>query len=113
MTAPNLPLEIDVAAVKQMLDSQEPFLLLDCREPNEHATAKIEGSSLIPMQQIPDRLEELKSHQDSRIVVHCHHGGRSLRVTQWLQSQGFTQVQNMTGGIDAWSQQIDPAVPRY
>ncbi|MEZ6116128.1 MAG: rhodanese-like domain-containing protein [Pirellulaceae bacterium] len=47
------------------------------------------------------------------IVVHCHHGGRSLRVTEWLLAQGFPNVQNMTGGIDAWSEQIDPTVPKY
>ncbi len=108
-----LPINIDVASVKQMLDANENFLLLDVREPSEYATASIAGSTLIPMREFAVRVEEIEDRKNSRIVVHCHHGGRSLRVTEWLRSQGFTQVQNMAGGIDAWSQQIDPSVPRY
>jgi rhodanese-related sulfurtransferase len=108
-----LPLEVDVAAVQQLRSAGESFTLLDCREPSEHQTARIEGSKLIPMREISGRLGELEPLRDSRIIVHCHHGGRSMRVTQWLREQGFSQVQNMAGGIDAWSQQIDPQVPRY
>jgi rhodanese-related sulfurtransferase len=108
-----LPAEIDVKGVKQLRDSGERFTLLDVREPGEIATAAIEGSVRIPMQQIPARLAELEPAKQERIVVHCHHGSRSARVQAWLQQQGFTQVQNMTGGIDAWSQEIDPSVPRY
>src|SRR5687767_8470537 len=108
-----LPVEIDVLSVKQMLDRGEKFVLLDCRELEEVATARIGGSQHIPMREIPGRIAELQSDRDGRIVVHCHHGGRSLRVTQFLRQQGFTQAQNMTGGIDAWSQQIDSSVPRY
>jgi rhodanese-related sulfurtransferase len=106
-----LPIEIDVVTVKQMLDRGDKFTLLDCREPDEYATARIDGSTLIPMREMAARLGELD--KQSRIVVHCHHGGRSLRMTQFLRQQGFGQVQNMTGGIDAWSLQIDPTVPRY
>jgi len=109
----SLPIDIDVRSVKQMQDSGEKFVLLDCREPNEVATAKIAGSVHIAMRQIPGRLAELEPHKDARIVVHCHHGGRSLRVTQFLRQQGFGQVQNMAGGIDAWSLEVDQAVPRY
>jgi rhodanese-related sulfurtransferase len=108
-----IPLEIDVQGVKQLQDAREDFLLLDCREPEEFQIARIEGATLIPMNQIPARLGELADRRDQRIVVHCHHGGRSMRVTQWLREQGFPQVQNMAGGIDAWSQQIDAKVPRY
>lgn len=114
MTSPALlPVEIDILSVKQMLDRGEKFMLLDCREPDEVATARIAGSTHIPMREIAGRVAELESGREGRIVVHCHHGGRSLRVTQFLRQQGFTQVQNMTGGIDAWSQQIDSSVPRY
>ena len=109
----DLPIEIDVASVHAMQAAGEDFLLLDVREPNEFEVAKIEGSQLIPMGEIGERLEELEPYRDRRIVVHCHHGGRSLRVTQALRTQGFTQCQNMTGGIDVWSQQIDESVPRY
>lgn len=114
MTNPaDLPIDIDVQTVKQLLGQPDSFLLLDCREPAEYETARIEGSQLIPMRDIPQRVKELEPYRQGRIVVHCHHGGRSLRVTNWLRQQGFTNVQNMAGGIDAWSQEIDPAVPRY
>ncbi|MCA9079107.1 MAG: rhodanese, partial [Planctomycetaceae bacterium] len=73
----------------------------------------IAGSTLIPMGELQERVGELQPYRDKQIVVHCHHGGRSLRVTHWLRSQGFDQTQNLTGGIDAWSQTVDPAVPRY
>src|SRR5689334_7758422 len=110
---PELPLNIDVTSVKQLRDSNQPFVLLDVRNPDEHATAKIAGSTLIPMGELQARLSELEPHKHGRIVVHCHHGGRSMRVTQFLRQQGFTQVQNLDGGIDAWSLQVDPSVPRY
>jgi len=108
-----LPLEIDVLSVKKMLKGGEKFMLLDVREPAEVATAKIAGSVPIPMRDIPARLAELDPQKNERIVVHCHHGGRSQRVTHYLRQQGFTQAQNMSGGIDDWSLKVDSAVPRY
>jgi rhodanese-related sulfurtransferase len=113
MSQQDLPAEIDVKSVKQLLDQGEQLTLLDVREPSEIATAAINGTVRIPMQQIPTRVAELTPQKNERIVVHCHHGGRSARVQAWLQQQGFTQVQNMTGGIDAWSEQVDSSVPRY
>jgi adenylyltransferase/sulfurtransferase len=107
------PLEVDCKTVKQKLDAGESFLFLDCREPHEHSTASIPGTVLIPMSEIVDRVGELEPHKNSEIVVHCHHGGRSLRVTNWLRQQGFPGAINMAGGIDEWSQVIDPSVPRY
>ena len=109
----DLPLHIDVRSVKDLQDSGEDFLLLDCREPPEHALVRIEGAKLIPMQEIAGRLAELEPHRHKRIVVHCHHGGRSLKVTMWLRGQGFTQAQNMTGGIEAWALLVDTSLPRY
>ncbi len=106
-----LPLDIDVRTVKQMLDRGEEFVLLDCREPGEVATARIAAALHIPMREIPARIAELP--KQGRIVVHCHHGGRSQRVMQFLRQQGFEQAQNMAGGIDAWSLEIDSSVPRY
>lgn len=88
-------------------------MLIDCREPDEYAIAKIPGAVLIPMSEFANRIGELESQRDQHIVVHCHHGGRSMRVTQALRSRGFLQTQSMAGGIDAWSQAIDPSVPRY
>jgi rhodanese-related sulfurtransferase len=109
----SLPIEINVRSVKQMLDGGEKFVFLDCREPHEVATAKIPGTIHIPMREIPARLPELEPSKGSQIIVHCHHGGRSLRVTQFLRQQGFEQTQNMSGGIDAWSLEVDSSVPRY
>jgi rhodanese-related sulfurtransferase len=108
-----LSIDLDVRTVKQLLDSGEGFLLLDCREADEVAAARIAGSMHISMREISARLAELQPHKAQRIIVHCHHGGRSMRVTQFLRQQGFDRAQNMAGGIDAWSLEIDPGVPRY
>lgn len=108
-----LPIEIDVVAVNTIQQNQEEFLLLDVREQNEYDIARIDGSVLLPMSELRLRLEELEPHQDSRIVVHCHHGGRSMQVTRALRDRGYANVQNMAGGIDAWSLQIDSSVARY
>jgi rhodanese-related sulfurtransferase len=109
----DLPLEIDVHAVAALRAGGASFLLLDCREPEEYATARIAGAVLVPMAEIPERVELLVAHRDGRIVVHCHHGVRSLHVTRWLRARGFTMAQSMAGGIDAWSLEIDPTTPRY
>ncbi len=113
MPTDEIPLELEVEDVQALRAAGTPFLLLDCRELDEHATASLPGSLLIPMREIPERLSVLEPHRDGRIVIHCHHGGRSLRVTQFLRQRGFAQAQNMAGGIDAWSLRIDPSVPRY
>jgi rhodanese-related sulfurtransferase len=109
----DFPLHIDVRSVKDLLESGEDFLLLDCREPDEHTRVRIEGAKLIPMKEVSDRLADLEPYRHKRIVVHCHHGGRSLKVTQLLRSQGFPKVQNMMGGIDVWALLIDTSLPRY
>ena len=108
-----VPLEVDCSTVKAWIDSGKSFLFLDCREPDEHVTSRIPGTTLIPMSELPQRIGELEPHRESAIVVHCHHGGRSLRVTNWLRTQGFSQATNMSGGIDEWAQKIDSSVPRY
>jgi rhodanese-related sulfurtransferase len=86
-------------------------LLLDVREDEERAVASIEPSLHIPMSTVPDRLAELP--RDRRIVVFCHHGGRSYEVAGYLETEGFHEVTNLTGGIDEWSRVVDPKVPRY
>jgi rhodanese-related sulfurtransferase len=108
-----LPVEIDVHAVAGLRSGGEPCLLVDCREPEEYATARIAEAVLVPMAEIPARIELLAAHRDGRIVVHCHHGVRSLHVTRWLRARGFATAQSMAGGIDAWSLEIDPTTPRY
>jgi adenylyltransferase/sulfurtransferase len=108
-----LPLEIDCRSVADRLQRGDALLLIDCREPDEYAVAKIDGARLIPMGQLPERLGEIEAYRDAPLVVHCHHGGRSLRVVHWLRAQGFAQVQSMAGGIDQWAVEIDPSVARY
>ena len=105
--------EITPRQVKAMLDAGEDFLLLDCRTHGEHRTARIEGATLLPLQEIESRFGELASHTDKQVVVFCHHGMRSLRMTMMLRQNGFHDVRSMAGGIDTWSQDIDPMVPRY
>ncbi len=108
----DLPLETDVHSVVAKLKSDD-FLLLDCREPDEYQLVHIDGSLLVPMSELAARAGELEPYREREIVVHCHHGGRSLRVTRWLREQGFPRVQSMRGGIDAWSQEINTGLPRY
>jgi rhodanese-related sulfurtransferase len=108
-----LPLEIDVRSVRDLQERGEDFVLLDVREQDEYDLVRLPGARLLPMSQIQARLDELTPLRQQRIVVHCHHGGRSEQVMYWLRRQGFSRVQNMVGGIDAWAVEIDPALPRY
>jgi adenylyltransferase/sulfurtransferase len=104
-------IEIDVKAFKQMLDRGERPVLIDVREPDEYNICKIDGSKLIPLAQVPQRMTEIP--KDKPVVIHCHHGGRSMKAVQFLRQQGYTNCKNLAGGIDEWSAQIDPSVPRY
>ncbi len=105
--------DISVQEVKQLLDRQESFLLLDCRNQDEYDLVHLESAMLIPMPELQNRLADLQAHQASRIVVYCHLGGRSQVVADSLRQQDFAHVQNMTGGIDAWAEEIDRTLPRY
>ncbi len=91
----------------------DALLLLDVREPGEHARARIEGARLIPLGELPRRLAELCDWKERPVVVHCHHGGRSARACQLLVENGFSEVANLDGGIESWSLTVDPGVPRY
>jgi len=93
------------------MERQEPMLLLDVREPAEYQYARIDNSVLIPLNQIPQRLHELDPLGE--IVVICHHGMRSQKAAEFLVQSGFTNIANLTGGIDAWSCYCDSSVPRY
>ncbi len=93
------------------MDAQESFCLLDVREPWEIALASLPGSLAIPMHEIPERLKELDT--DSAIIVMCKSGGRSQRTADFLAARGFRKVSNLSGGINAWSRDIDPGVPEY
>ncbi|MBX3441000.1 MAG: rhodanese [Planctomyces sp.] len=107
------PIEVDYATLRLLRESGEDHVLLDCREPDEFAIAKIEGATLIPMSELQDRVHELEAMRAARIVVYCHHGARSLRVATWLRQQGFATSHSLAGGIDRWSLEVDSGVPRY
>jgi sulfur-carrier protein adenylyltransferase/sulfurtransferase len=104
--------EIGPGELARVLKSTpEKVLLLDVREPYERRMAVIQPSVHIPMEQIPARADELP--RDRVVVVYCHSGSRSLMVAGFLESIGFPSVENLLGGIDAWSLEVDPTVPRY
>jgi adenylyltransferase/sulfurtransferase len=107
------PLEIHCQELKALLDRGVDLLLVDCREKDEYEVVRIEQATLLPMSEIGNRLDELMPHQHRHVVVHCHHGVRSLRVTHWLRDNGFAQAQSLAGGIDQWAAEIDPSLPRY
>jgi len=104
-------LEMSAAELKQRLDRGEKILLVDVREPWEHAQCRIEGAMLIPMGAIPANLQKLDT--DEPVVCYCHHGMRSLDVANWLRAQGVSSAKSLAGGIERWSVEIDPKVPRY
>jgi adenylyltransferase/sulfurtransferase len=99
--------------VKARLRAGREFLLLDVREPDEFERAHIEGSRLIPLGELEQRLHELDDWKQRSVVVHCHSGVRSARACRLLTSKDFRQVENLDGGIEAWSLTVDPEVPRY
>lgn len=101
------PLEL-----KKHLDATPAdVLLLDVREPWEYALCHIQGSRLVPMGQIQDVMDDLDADQE--IIVICHHGRRSEQVAEFLERSGFSNVANLTGGIDAWSQDVDASLAKY
>lgn len=113
MDNPNAPARVEQvkpAEVRAWLDAGEPMRLLDVRTPAERATAHIEGSTLVT----GDNIDELMAlPKDTKLVFYCHHGMRSFQAAQHFAQQGFRRLLNMAGGIDAWSTEVDDAVPRY
>ncbi|HZR79756.1 MAG TPA: rhodanese-like domain-containing protein [Candidatus Binatia bacterium] len=106
-----MPSEISPAELRDRLTTATPPLVLDVREPKEIALARFDGALAIPMGDVPARVEDLP--RDREIVVLCHHGVRSAQVASFLVHHGLDRVVNLRGGIDAWSLQVDPGVPRY
>jgi len=107
-----LQMEITPQEVQRRLSAGEKLRLIDVREPFEFQQARIEGAELIPMRSIPKALA-LFEEEENPIVVFCHHGMRSLQVVGWLREQGVGNCTSMSGGIDHWSLEVDPNVPRY
>ena len=107
-----MTMTITPTELKARLDRGENFRLIDVREADEWATAKIPKAELIPLSQFQQlATQELSPEED--IVLYCHHGVRSARAQGYLKAQGYPNVLNLTGGIDAWSLQIDPTTKRY
>jgi adenylyltransferase/sulfurtransferase len=104
--------QISVEALKQKLDAKEDVFVLDVREPHEYQIVNI-GAQLIPVGELPNRVGELAAQKDREIVVHCKTGGRSQKAALALKQAGFTNVSNLTGGITAWAEKIDPSLPKY
>ena len=105
--------EISVGEARQRLAGPVPPRLIDVREADEFETARIPGAELLPLSQWPALAAEKLTDPAQPLLIHCHHGGRSGQATAFLLHNGFTDVTNVAGGIDAWSQEIDPSVPRY
>ncbi len=111
---------IEPRELDELLGTPAQVILLDVREPDERAYAAIDGARaiadvFIPIGKLRDRVDELEGvlRENSFLVVYCHHGMRSLVAANWLSEQGVNNVLNLTGGIDAWSAEVDSAVPRY
>ena len=97
----------------KLLKGEKPPHLLDVRQPEEHETAVLPNSTLIPLGQLATRAKEIEAWKDEDVVVYCHHGVRSMMAIGGLRMMGFKKLHNLTGGIDAWSVKVDANVPRY
>jgi adenylyltransferase/sulfurtransferase len=105
--------EVTPREVKAALDKGEPFVFIDCRLPNEYQITHIEGAQLIPLQQLPQRIGELRGKENERVIVHCRSGQRSLNFSKLLKQQGFKDVKSMAGGILLWNKDVNPGGPQY
>ena len=104
--------EITVTELKQKMDDGDDIQLIDVRQPDEYDFAKIEGAKLIPLGEIMRRMDEIDETKET--IVHCKMGGRSARAIEAMQHAGFKgELKNLTGGITAWSDEVDPTVPKY
>src|SRR5436190_106308 len=106
-------MEITPRDVKSMLDKGEKFVFIDCRLPNEYQITHIDGTKLLPLQELGNRIGEIKSHIDDKVVVHCKSGGRSMSFAKALKQAGFKDVKSMAGGISLWNKDISPGGPQY
>lgn len=105
--------QIRPAELKRKLDAGVPVFLLDVRNEDEHAFCRLANSLLIPLGELPGRIDEVNPPEGALVVVYCHHGVRSLSGAAILARAGIENAASLSGGIEAWSLQIDPAVPRY
>lgn len=107
-----VPLEVSVTEAQALAQAaSNPALILDVREPHELAICQVPGAQVIPMRKIAASLDAIP--RDRHVLVLCHHGVRSMAVTQFLRAQGYPAVSNIAGGINAWADELDPAMARY
>ncbi len=105
--------EVTPREVKALLDAKKDFVFIDCRLPNEHAITHIEGAALIPLQQLGQKIGELRGNEEKQVIIHCRSGSRSLQFAQILKQQGFQDVKSMAGGILLWNKDVNPGGPQY
>lgn len=104
--------EITATELKRRMENGDDVQLIDVRQPDEHAFAKIEGAKLIPLGDVARRMNEIDENRET--VIHCKMGGRSAKAIEILQKAGFKgELKNLKGGITAWSNEVDPKVPKY
>lgn len=108
-----MPRQITVVELARMIAVGEDVMLLDVRQPWENETAQLPRSTLIPLGELEERVDEVAPPPGTLVVAYCHHGVRSLGAAAFLEQSGIHAVASLAGGIDAWSLQIDPDVPRY
>ena len=109
-----IPLEISVQETQRLLAAESADLrLVDVRDPDEYAHCRLPRSELIPLMTLPSEAAAKLHAKDAPIILYCHHGMRSARAAEILRQLGYTNARSMAGGIDLWSSEIDPAVPRY
>ena len=105
--------QLSVRELKQRLEQGQPTYLVDVRQQWEHERAALPGGVLIPLHELPARLDEVEPPEGALVVCYCHHGVRSLSGAAILENAGFQGAASLRGGIDAWSMEVDPKVPRY
>ena len=107
--------EITVQELKNKIDNSENVFILDVREPFEQYQSKLDydDTTLIPVGELRDRMDEIESHKDREIVCLCRSGARSAQACKMLEKEGFKNVKNLKGGINKWAQEIDNSLPVY
>lgn len=110
---PIVPREIEPRDAKAWIASDRPPRIIDCREPDEFAHCRIDGAELLPVSQWPALALRALTDPAQPILVYCHHGIRSMRAAHFLEARGFADVRSLAGGIERWSTEVDPSVPRY
>jgi rhodanese-related sulfurtransferase len=109
----SMSVELAALELSEWLQSENPPLLLDVREVDEHKFVALPDSKLIPLGELPARVAEIAEWKDRDVLVYCHHGIRSLHAIRFLRGEGFSKLRNLSGGIHAWACEVDPEMKRY